>query len=294
MSRVAVVGVGSVGAFFAAALLERDDHDVVLCVRRPFDELVVETDGRSLRSTPDVRTGAEGLEPVDWVLLGVKAHQTEAAAPWLRALAGPGTAVAVLQNGVEHVERVAPLVGEATVVPTVVYCGAEQVAPGHVVHRSHGFLQADDDDGGRALASLFDGTIAGVRLTGDMATALWTKLASNVVGNGITALTLRRLDVFAEPSIEDLAAALSGEVAAVARAQGADLPGDLGVRMARTMAGGPPDGGTSMLYDRLAGRPLEHDAIHGAVLRAAARHGIDVPITTALHALLAASAPPPA
>ena len=41
-----------------------------------------------------------------------------------------------------------------------------------------------------------------------------------------------------------------------------------------------------MLYDTRAGRPTEHDAIHGAILRAAERHGVSVPLTRLVHGLL--------
>ena len=59
--------------------------------------------------------------------------------------------------------------------------------------------------------------------------------------------------------------------------------------MARTLAfydALPPDTGSSMLFDRLAGRPLEHQGLTGAVVRAADRHGIDVPLNRAILALL--------
>jgi len=46
-----------------------------------------------------------------------------------------------------------------------------------------------------------------------------------------------------------------------------------------------------MLEDRRAGRPTEHDLISGAVVRAAARHGLDVPLNRAVLTLLAATSP---
>jgi 2-dehydropantoate 2-reductase len=46
-----------------------------------------------------------------------------------------------------------------------------------------------------------------------------------------------------------------------------------------------------MLADRLAGRPTEHDEITGAVVRAAKRHGLDVPLNRAMLALLMAATP---
>ncbi|WP_142055155.1 ketopantoate reductase C-terminal domain-containing protein [Pseudonocardia kunmingensis] len=49
--------------------------------------------------------------------------------------------------------------------------------------------------------------------------------------------------------------------------------------------------GTSMPYDRRAGRATEHDALYGAVLRVAARHGVPTPTTRTIAALLAAGEP---
>ena len=68
-------------------------------------------------------------EPVDWVLLCTKAHQTASAAPWLSRLCTPSTCVAVLQNGIDHVARVAPLANGATVLPVIVYYNGERLAP---------------------------------------------------------------------------------------------------------------------------------------------------------------------
>ncbi len=58
------------------------------------------------------------VDSVDLVLLSTKSHDTESAGPWLKALCKPGTQVAVLQNGVDHEYRVAPLSNPGLVVPT--------------------------------------------------------------------------------------------------------------------------------------------------------------------------------
>jgi 2-dehydropantoate 2-reductase len=124
-----VVGAGAVGGYFAArAAIE--GAEVTLCVRRPFDRLVIRSlDGTALE--PDVRivTDPAAVGPVEWVLLATKAHQTPAAMSWLTPLAerpdgGEPLAVAVLQNGVRQRERVSALLPAAQVLPTVVYVGA--------------------------------------------------------------------------------------------------------------------------------------------------------------------------
>jgi len=124
--RVAIVGPGSVGCFFAAHLAT-SKHSVVACARRPFERYVVESPESPTESAATVVTAPEMLEgtPFDWVLVGVKAHQTASASTWLERACGPDTTVVALQNGVEAVERLRPFVDGAQVLASVVYCGAE-------------------------------------------------------------------------------------------------------------------------------------------------------------------------
>ena len=66
------------------------------------------------------------------------------------------------------------------------------------------------------------------------------------------------------------------EVAAVARAEGARADADVVWRFTQDVPAGMT---SSMQRDAAAGQPTELDAIGGAVLRAAERHGVDVPVT---------------
>lgn len=294
MSRVAVVGPGAIGTYFAAHLLETGRHDVVVCARRPFDELLLESGGRTIRHRPAVLTDPARAHPVDWVLLATKAHQTGAVRAWLERLVGPETTVVVLQNGIDHEDRVHRIVPSARVVPTVVYCGAEKLAPGHVVHRTNGFLIVPEGNEAAPLVELFAGSDAEIRPSTHFLESLWQKLSANVVANGMTALTARRMEVFRQPDLAEQARRLARECQAVARAEGAEIDDHYADALVEGMAAMPDDAGTSMLYDRLAGRPLEHDALHGAVVRAARRHGIATPVLDTVAALLAAlSAPAP-
>jgi 2-dehydropantoate 2-reductase len=289
VASVAVVGPGSVGTFFAAHLAAAG-NDVVCCARRPFSQYVVESPEAPVTGPARVVTGpADVAGRVDVVILTVKAHQTAGAAGWLAALCGPDTVVLVGQNGLEHRERVEPLVGAATVVPTVVYCGAELLAPGHVRHYARGVLLVEDVPD--VVAAAFHGSAAQVRAVDDWTTEAWRKLGTNVVANGITALTLRPMSVLREPEVAALARGLLSECWSVARAEGASLTEDDVATMIELVGSGRGDGGTSMLYDRRAGRATEYDAIHGAVLRYAARHRIATPLVGAVHALLGALEP---
>ncbi len=291
---IAVVGLGSIGGVAAACLVAAGRHDVVACTRRPIERLTLERPEDEKNSTVTVPLNALTdpalAGPADWVLLCTKAQQTAATAPWLQHLCGPSTRVAVLQNGIDHVARVKPLANGATVVPVIAYYNGERLAPDRVRLRHVGDydLVVADDENGRGFAQLLEGTPLRVFLSGDFTTLAWRKLLINAVANPITALVLQRQAVLRRPDIQELCRAVLAEAIAVARADGARLAEDEAARTIATLMTFSGELGTSMYFDRLAGRELEVEALTGAIVAAAERHGIETPLNGALLTLLRA------
>ncbi|QIQ01273.1 2-dehydropantoate 2-reductase [Streptomyces liangshanensis] len=288
---VAVVGGGAVGGMLAGAMAKAG-HDVSLCVRSPFDELVVMAGPLEERIPVRIVADACYARPVRWVLFAVKAFHTLGAKEWLTALCDEDTTVVVLQNGIDGAERVRRMVPYATVVPALVYIQAERESPGRVrLNYNNGIEIPADREAERVLA-LFDGSGVEVRPRRDLTTAAWLKLMLNVATNSLTTLTLRPMEVFEEERIRELALGLMRETAAVGVAEGARLTEE---DVQRTLESTSvfATGGTSMLHDRLADRPLEYETLNGAVVALAERHGIDVPLNRAMTALLGALRPLP-
>lgn len=296
MKRVAVVGAGGIGGILAAAACEAG-NDVTVCVRTPIDRLVIEHSGAArevpvrIATDPEAAVGVQGGlgggPPHDWVVVATKAQDTPGAAGWLRSLAGSETTVVVAQNGLDHLGRVEPFVPAGTaILPALVYIAVEPVRPGHVVrHRGNRVVVPAGGEASR-LASLFEGSQVQVVAEPDFLTASWSKLLDNAAVNPITALTLSRMAMFEDAEVRDLARSLLGEAVAVARAEGARLGSEDVDRAIARYQRYNPDGGTSMLYDRLAGRPLEHEELTGAVVRRAEAAGVDVPLSRAVLTLL--------
>jgi 2-dehydropantoate 2-reductase len=172
----------------------------------------------------------------------------------------------------------------------LVYYNGERLAPDRVRLRHAGKFDAVVADGetGQAFASLFEGTPLRIVFSDDFLTLAWRKLLINAVANPITALTLQRQAVLRRPDIQDLCKAILDEAVAVARADGARLAEDEAARTMATLFDFSGELGTSMYFDRLAGRPLEADALTGAIVEAGERHGIATPLNRALLALLCA------
>ncbi len=286
MSKVAVLGVGAIGGVFGVRLCRADGHDVTLCVRKPIDRLVVETPGSVVESRVTCATEPSQIGAVDCVILAVKGYQVRGVASWLETLIGADTIVAVLQNGVEHEERVAPYAKGAEVVPVVVNCPADRLAPGHVVQQGGAQLVPQEGRGARFLVSLFEGTDIPVRPTTDFTTASWAKLCNNIGAGPATALTDKGRGVLHEPDIAELCCALVRECASVGRAEGAKLADDIAERTIERLHDADPEATTSMLVDRRSGRRIEADVMTGAVVRLGAKHGIATPLNSAVHALL--------
>ena len=201
---------------------------MIACVRKPIDKLKFEQPGGAIEVPLRALTDPAQAEPADWVLLCTKTYQTEAAAPWLARLCTPATRVAVLQNGIDHVARVAPLANGATVDPgdRLLQRRAAGARSRAAAARSQQRLRGGERCGGHAFAQLFAGTPLRVQLGDDFVTIAWRKLLINAIASPITALTLQRQAVLRRAEVKELALALLDEAIAVGRAEGATLADD--------------------------------------------------------------------
>lgn len=312
-TRVAVIGAGAVGLVVAEAA-HNAGHDVVLCARTRPERLVIERSDSIRELHVPVVIDPSEARTADWVLLATKAQDVAGAAAWFDGLIGPETTVVVLQNGVDHAERVGPLLpAGVTLLPALVYVAAELLERGHVLHRKGARLtvQGCPDTAGPESFAAFDATpsasagsatstlpgerfaalLAGsglaVEQVADFRTAAWRKLLTNAGANPVTALTMQRMAVIQqEDAVRTLTRALLHEAVAVGRAAGAALTEADVARTFEMYDAFAPEDGTSMLYDRAGGRATEHELITGAVVRLGDQHGVDVPLNRAILALM--------
>ena len=286
---IAVVGPGAIGGTVAAWLSHSPSvASVTLCARTPLDRLeVVAPDGRLIEARPRVVTDpTEITAPVDWVLVATKAYDVAAASAWLKPLLGPNTRVAVLQNGVEHVERFSPFLDADRIVPVIVDIPAERDAPGRIRHRRNGTITAPASPAGEAFCALFVDQALVASTTEDFTTAAWTKLSLNCVG-AVNALTKLPAGVVREAGVEDLMRAMVRECVLVGRAVGAKLGDEVPDWVVERTRASAPDSINSLLGDRLAGRPMEWDARNRVIARLGQQHGIPAPLNAMAATLLA-------
>lgn len=285
MSRVLLIGPGAIGGAVAGGLVS-NGHEVAIAARTPFDELRVEhPDGEVSAPAWCVPEPDETLDPVA-VVVAVKAHQTAGAADWLAAATSAGAPVYVLQNGVEQEATVRPFVGpDVRVLPTVVNLPAQRVGPGHVRVTGGANLTAPAT-GDDTLGALLDGSFVRLRAVDDWQTPAWIKLMMNASLGGVGALTRRDNRVFTDGEARALGEALMEEVAAVGRAEGAEIPDDLPAQMIDRVQAAAGGHASSIVVDRRNGNPTEWEVRNAAVGRIGRRHGIATPLNDLITTLI--------
>jgi 2-dehydropantoate 2-reductase len=295
--RIAIVGAGALGSAFGAGFI-RGGHDVAFIdVSGPVvDALnatgitIVDGEARStvaVHATTDVGT----IATPDLVMVFVKAYQTDDAARAITPILGPDTVLATLQNGLGAVEVLAGRCPGAQIVYGVTYHAATVLEPGLVRH-SVGPTFAGPAEGAQLSgAQRLTGACveAGwpAEATPDVAAAVWKKLLMNST-NAVAALTgMNGAAEASDQHVRQLLHDVMAETIAVAHALGhTGLDLEACVRDMLEILTRAGEGRASMLQDFDAGRRTEIDALNGAVVRAAERLMIDVPINRAVYSLV--------
>ena len=315
MTTLCVFGAGAIGGLLAARLeaagtpvsvVARGAHGAAIAA----DGLRVETEAGTLTTRPHVVADPVALGPQDYVFITLKAHSLAPALPQLAPLIGPGTTIVSGVNGLpwwyfhgldgpfrdRRVESVDPGgtlwagLPPAQTLGCIVYPAAEIAAPGVIRHSFGDRFSLGEPDGTRSpraerLAGLLIGAGLKAPVRPRIRDELWVKLWGNMAFNPISALTTGTLDVITgDPGTRAVARSMMLEGQAVAEA--------LGIRFALTvdkrLDGGAEVGRhrTSMLQDLELGRPLEIEALLGAVVEVAAWVDVPVPLSTAVLALV--------
>jgi 2-dehydropantoate 2-reductase len=276
--RIAVLGPGGVGGLIAT-LLAHAGHDVT-CLARPQTAAHIAEHGLHLTSdrygeiTARPRA-AERLDgPVDAMVVATKATHLDDALERVPADVLGGAVVLPLLNGVEHMALLRERYPDAHVVAGAIRVVAHRSAPGEIRHEGR-FADVQLAPGAEPLADALGDAGLGVTVRPDEAGLLWDKLCFLAPVALLTTDTAAPLGTVREQRGEDLRAVIE-EVAAVARAEGADADAAKTWRFTQDV---PAAMTSSMQRDAAAGLPTELEAIGGAVIRAADRHGVDVPVT---------------
>ncbi len=320
-----IAGAGAIGAYIGARMAQAG-FDVTLFARGPHLHAMQEHGVQVKNSEgdfvahPEIASSLEEVGPVDVVFLGVKAHGLPQLAPHLSPVLGPDTTVVSTQNGIPwwyfqgfggewdglRLERVDPggvissAIEARRVIGSIIYFATEITSPGVIQHIEGNRITLGEPNGSRSerLRQIAEALIAsGFRcpITARLRHEIWVKVLGNASLNPVSALTRATIvQMVRDPGVCSVIRNIMQEVEAVSHKLGMELPVSIDQRIAGAEKVGEHK--TSMLQDLEAGRPMELEALVGAVAELGERVGLPMSSTRTVYncaKLLAQSTAPP-
>lgn len=287
--KIAVIGAGAMGSLYGGRLAQGGEQVWLLDtweehIRAIKEDglMIVAPEGTVVLRLP-ATTQPEEIGVVDLVIILVKANVTRQAANTAAALVGPGTLVLTLQNGLGNAEKLAEVLGPERVIVGTTSMGSMLLGPGRVRDGGKGPTHIGKLDGHVSrdvyeIAATFSRSGLYTTVASNLPQLLWGKLALNAALSPISALTGLTNGQLAE--CDDSVALMKnvlGEVEAVAKAQGIQLPYDNPLTHLLGLMRSTRDNRTSMLEDIRRKRPTEIAALSGEVIKLGQQLGIPTP-----------------
>ncbi len=277
--RIAIMAAGAVGGYFGARMAAAG-HDVFF-IARGANLAAIKKNGLTIKSVhgdlhlpkPNVTDDPKSVGPVDIVLFAVKLWDTEKAAELTKPMVGPNTRVITLQNGVDSVERMAPILGAEHSICGVTYIATVIAEPGVISQTSQfaamRFGRADKraDDQLQAFVDAGKAAKLDIAIAPDIERERWQKFIFLTAMAGSTAALRSSIGpIRADPELRGFFRQLMEEAFAIGKAKGVALdPAYLDDRMEFLVNKVEPGMKASMAHDLERGNRLELDWLAGKV-----------------------------
>jgi 2-dehydropantoate 2-reductase len=298
--RIAIMAAGAVGGYYGARLAAAG-HDVFFIARGAHRD-AMKANGLTVNSVhgdvhvakPNVTDDPKSVGPVDVVLFAVKLWDTEIAAEQTKPLVGPNTRVITMQNGVDSVERITPILGAEATVGAVTYVVTVIDRPG-VIRQDSKFQSIicgrPEGRADAALSAFVDAAKAAkidITLSDNIERDRWHKFIFLSATSGATAVTRTTMGpILADPDMRALFESVMRETLAVGRAKGVALdPAYVAERLAFADKSVPASMKASMANDLDRGNRLELDWLAGAVRKLGRQYNVPTPVNDTIYAAL--------
>ncbi len=313
--KVCIFGAGAIGGYIGVKLA-LSGTDTSFIARGPNLAAIKKngvkllSEGHTLIARPTATDDPRELGPQDYVILTVKAHSLHAIADSIQPLLGPQTALVPAINGIPwwyfyklpgpyentRLKMIDPggrlweKLDPARVIGCVVYPATDLIEPGVIEHTYGNRFDIGEPEGSksqRAVAFSERMIKAGLRcpVRPRIRDNLWIKLWGNLSFNMICALTTATLDIVTgDPATRGVARTMMLEGQAIAEKLGVKFPIDVDARIAGAAEVGKHKPSTLMDLER--GRPMEIDALLGAVVEMGRLVGVATPVCDVVLALV--------
>lgn len=296
--KIGIVGIGAVGGYYGA-LLAKAGFDVTF-VGTERSVAALKKSGLRVKSDcmsdfdikqPKASHAFEAIADADFVLFCLKSYNTEVVANELKKRISKDAVIVSLQNGIENEKLLSDIFGAERVIGSVVYVCASSPEPGLIQHTAYGDLVIGEldktiSDRILKLQKVLKDSHIGAKVTDNIYYELWKKLLLNSAYNGFTALIGHPLNGFKDnPEGRKAFYSTLKEGQKVAKADGVEIS-DEDIDKSMTVLENITNFKSSTLQDVENGKPLELDALQGAIIKVAEKYNIETPLNNLLYGLI--------
>jgi len=298
--RIAAVAAGAVGAYFVARMAEAG-HEAFF-IARGANLAAIKKNGLKIASfhgdihlqKPNATDDPKTVGPVDIVIFAVKLWDTEQAATLAKPMVGPNTRVISLQNGIDSIERIAPILGTDQTVGGATYVFSVIDAPG-VIKQTGAQARMNFGRPDKKADPLLDAFLAAAKaakidanIVPDITRELWQKFILLSAMSGSTASLRSSVGpIVADPELRGFIRKLMEETFAVGKAKGVNVDAAyIDERMDFVTNKMDKNLKASMANDLERGNRLELDWLSGKVRALGRELGVPTPAHDTVYTVL--------
>jgi 2-dehydropantoate 2-reductase len=290
--KIVIVGAGALGGLVGAHLTEAGEEVTFLEIDPQraglLNEkgLLISSDDQADKHVAiKVVTSVDQLQPADLIFVSVKSYQTEKAISGLTPVIGPQTRVLSMQNGIGNTDQMAKIVGPEKVLSGITYHSIQHTGPNSLRFRAGikpiqiSPYQGEPTEADKKIGEVFIKAGLKTDVVENIDHVIWQKLLHNAVVNPIAALSgLNCNQLLEDEDLQQLMRALCEEIVAVMRVRGVPIideedPYRPVIGSQKALGPNQP----SMWQDLSRGLRTEIDALNGAIVDEAEKHGLSAP-----------------
>lgn len=281
--KIGIFGLGAIGS--ALAIKIKDDYDTYFFNRSNKNKITVWFNDNQFEK--EIKLSKLGVKyELDWLIICLKEYHYKSALSDLKKLISSNTKVALVRNGIDLKDSIQGLVDENNVIECMIDCPVEEMGNQTYKQLNRALITSKNSQIFRDFITLFNHESILFNEVDDYVTENWKKIIISSATGGILALIGEKSWVLKDPEIMKLCTKIIKEGIDVANLSGAKIEDDFLRELVEEIKSSSGSKGSSMLTDRLNGKPIEVNAKNGVISSYGKRHGVKTEINDLITVLL--------
>ncbi len=275
MKKIAIFGIGAIGSVLSKYLLANKNNHLSYFNRSPKSNVGIVFKDQLVTLPIEKINQYEG--PYDWLIVCLKTYHLAEAKKSIKKLIGPKTKVAVFRNGLNLQADFKSMGPVSNILETIIDCPSQLNSDGNYLQLKLPNITLPESLLAKEFQKLFDHSKIQIQFIKLFRTAQWKKLIESSSIGALQVLTGQTCVIFKNPKMVEEYQSLVKEGITVANQDGVKIPDTFAEELLEKLKTYPEHKGSSMLADKLAGRPLELNAKIGVIVRVGIQKDIPIP-----------------